>query len=153
MSKWKITIESPPAGGEEEIIIRSDHIDERTMALIQALTSDIPESGRLTGFRNDKGICLLNPSDIYYFESVDEKVFAYGEKDVAELKFKLYELEKRFAGTDFIRVSKSMILNLSKVKRFAPYVGGRFEAVLENNEKALISRQYVPDLKKRLGLF
>lgn len=149
----KITIESPPAGGEEEIIIRSDHIDGRIMALIQALTSDNTESDRLTGFRSDRGICLLNPSDIYYFESVDEKVFAYGEKDVAELKYKLYELERRFAGTDFIRVSKSMILNLSKVKRFAPYAGGRFEAVLENNEKALISRQYVPDLKKRLGLF
>ncbi len=45
-----------------------------------------------------------------------------------------------------------MILDLSKVKRFAPSIGGRFEAVLTNGEKVIISRQYVPDVKKRLGL-
>lgn len=148
----KITIESPPADSEEEIIIRSDRIDERIMALIQALKSDGENSGRLTGFRDDKGIYLIDPSDIFYFESVDDKVFAYEQKGVTELKFKLYELEKKFAGTDFIRISKSMILNISKVQRFAPYMGGRFEAILENDEKVVISRQYVPELKRYLGL-
>mgnify|MGYP007025200817 CR=1 FL=1 len=40
------------------------------------------------------------------------------------------------AGTDFIRVSKSMILNLLKVERFVPVLGGRIEAVLKNGERA-----------------
>lgn len=144
----KITIESPPLGGEEEIIIRANRIDARLMALIQAAAEG---GGRLAG-RDDKEICMMEPSDIYYFESVDDKVFAYGQEQVIELKLKLYELEKRFAGTDFIRISKSMILNLSKVKRFVPHGSGRFEALLVNDEKALISRQYMPDLKKRLGI-
>lgn len=145
----KITIETLPAGGEEEIVIRANHVDERILAMVRALGA---EQGKLTASHEDGGIFQLNPQDIYYFESVDEKVFAYGEKSVSELKFRLYELEKKFAGTDFIRVSKSMILNLSKVKRFVPYAGGRFEALLKNGERAVISRQYVPDLKKRLGL-
>lgn len=110
------------------------------------------DSGRLTVFREGGGICLVETAEIYYFESVDDRVFAYVKDDVAEVKQKLYELEDRLAGGDFIRISKSMILNLSKVKRFAPYMGGRFEALLENGEKALISRQYVPELKKVLGL-
>lgn len=164
----KITIEALPPGGEEEIIIRADQLDERFMALIQALKSpdegrhagnpdsgrhaDGSGSGRLTVFREGGGICLLETAEIYYFESVDDRVFAYAQNDVAEVKRKLYELEERLAGGDFIRISKSMILNLSKVKRFAPYVGGRFEALLENGEKVLISRQYVPELKKALGL-
>lgn len=192
----KITIEALPPGGEEEIIIRADQLDERIIALIQALKSpgadSGPErfaggpdsasgrtacgegngtlrftgspdtgqsrslggsdSGRLTAFREGGGICLVELTEIYYFESVDDKVFAYAENDVAEVKWKLYELEERLAGGDFIRIAKSMILNLSKVKRFAPYMGGRFEALLENGEKVLISRQYVPELKKVLGL-
>ena len=89
---------------------------------------------------------------MYYFESVDNKVFAYGKSEVSELKQKLYKLEQRFAGTDFIRISKSMILNLAKVERFAPSFSGRFEAILQNGEKVMISRQYVPALKKQLGL-
>ena len=46
------------------------------------------------------------------------------------MKQKLYELETAvLAGTDFIRISKSMILNLAKVERFAPSFSGRFEAI------------------------
>ena len=145
----KITIEACPDGCEEEVIIRANHLDERVMSLIIALKSDCD---RLTASLADGGICQLDINDILYFEAVDERIFAYRENDVAEVKDKLYTLEARYIGTDFIRVSKSMILNLAKVNRFAPYVGGRFEAIMINGEKVIISRQYVPELKKRLGL-
>ena len=45
-----------------------------------------------------------------------------------------------------------MILNLAKVSRFRPAVSGRFEAILQNGEKVMISRQYVPVIRKQLGL-
>lgn len=51
-----------------------------------------------------------------------------------------------------MRASKSMVLNLNKIKHLSPAFGGRFEALLENDEKVIISRQYVPVLKERLGL-
>ena len=50
------------------------------------------------------------------------------------------------------RCSKAMILNLAKVRSVAPSLNGRFEARLTNGESVIISRQYVPDLKKRLGM-
>ena len=123
----KVTIENLPPGEEAEIIIRANTLSQRVMNLLHA-------------------------DSVYYFESVDNKVFAYGKSEVSELKQKLYKLEQRFAGTDFIRISKSMILNLAKVERFAPSFSGRFEAILQNGEKVMISRQYVPALKKQLGL-
>lgn len=42
----KITIEALPSGGEEEIIIRADQLDERIIALIQALKSPGADSVR-----------------------------------------------------------------------------------------------------------
>lgn len=145
----RVVIEQPAEGAEEEIIIRTRKLDSRITELIRQINSS---EEKLTAYYPDGSISVLDISDIYYIESVDNKVFAYGENDVSELKQKLYELEKRFSGTDMIRISKSMILCLSKVKRFAPAVSGRFEAVLLNGEKVIISRQYVPDVKKRLGL-
>ena len=50
------------------------------------------------------------------------------------------------------KITKSMILNLDKIRHLSPAFGGRFEALLENEEKVIISRQYVPVLKERLGL-
>ena len=79
-------------------------------------------------------------------------IFAYCERDVYEVREKLYQLEELLVSFPFMRASKSMILNLNKIKHLSPAFGVRFEALLENKEKVIISRQYVPVLKERLGL-
>lgn len=136
----RVVIEKPPEGGEEELIVRVNQLSERVLELLRVIQAE------------DGSLSVLCPSSVFYFESVDNRVYAYEKAEVSELKQKLYELEQRFAGTDFIRISKSMILNLAKVERFAPSFSGRFEAILQNGEKVVISRQYVPAVKKRLGL-
>lgn len=133
----KVTIENLPPGEEAEIIIRANTLSQRVMDLLHALQM---ENEKLMLYHEDGSMSVLHPDSVYYFESVDNKVFAYGKSEVSELKQKLYELEQRFAGTDFIRISKSMILNLAKVERFAPSFSGRFEAILQNGEKVMISR-------------
>lgn len=144
----KITIEDRMDGQEDEIIIRCKQMDEHLLKLVYAI-----KAGRekLTATRGTD-IVQVVPKDIFYFEAVDNKVFLYLEKEVFETKLKLYELEERFAGTDFLRISKSVIMNLSKVKSLSPAFNGRFEATMKNGEKVIVSRQYVPVLKEKLGL-
>lgn len=144
----KITIQDLPDGEEEEIIIRCRGMDEQMMKLIYVLKAG---RDKLTVSKEDKLFQIL-PSSVYYFEAVDNRVFAYLERDVYETKYKLYELEKRLSGTDFFRASKSTIINLSRVESMSPAFNGRFEAYMKNGERLIISRQYVPALKERLGL-
>lgn len=144
----KITIQDRPDGGEDEIIIRCRHLDDRMLKMIYALKEG---QERLTVFKDGRFVQLL-PKDIYYFEAVDNRVFAYLEKDVYECRLRLYELEQRFVETDFFRATKSTIVNLSKVKSFSPAFNGRFELLMKNGEKLIVSRQYVPELKAKLGL-
>lgn len=144
----KITIMDRADGEEDEIIIRCRRMDDQLLKLIYALKAG---QEKLTGMREGNLVQIL-PSDIYYFEAVDNRVFMYLEKEVYETKQKLYELEKRYVGTDFIRVSKSAIINLAQVKSLSPAFNGRFEAYMKNGEKIIISRQYVPVLKEKLGL-
>ncbi|MBO5209521.1 MAG: LytTR family transcriptional regulator DNA-binding domain-containing protein [Lachnospiraceae bacterium] len=144
----KIIIEDIGAEEEEAIIIRCRSVDESVLQLINTLKA---KQEKLAVRQGDK-IVQINPQGIYYFEAVDNKVFLYLEQNVYETKLKLYEVEKQYAGTDFFRVSKSVILNLSKVKSFSPSFNGRFEALMKNGERIMISRQYVPLLKARLGI-
>ncbi len=88
--------------------------------------------------------------DILYFEAVDEKVFAYLEKDVAQVRGRLYEYEERLAEKGFVRVSKSVLLHLSKVSSIRPELSRRLIAEMTNGEQVLISRQYVKPLKEIL---
>lgn len=144
----KITILPPEPGQEEEIILRCAQLDERILELLRTLRN---EQLKLSAY-SETGITLLDPKEVYYFEAVDNKVFAYCEKQVYEVRKKLYELEAALVGTDFLRISKSTIVDLSKVQHLAAAFNGRLEARLKNGEKIIISRQYVPALKKKLGL-
>ena len=83
---------------------------------------------------------------------VENKTFFYCREEVYEAKQKLYELEESLENSDLLRVSKSVMLNLSKIKCLSPALNGRFEAILDNGERVIISRQYVAGLKKRLGI-
>lgn len=148
MVSIKITIENIPDGTEPEIIIRANDVDE---ALLQCIDSIRSVSRKLAGMA-DGEMHIVDPRDVFYFESVDNKVFIYCHEKVFESKLKLYEIEKLYEKGDFFRASKSTILNITKIDSLKSIFYGRFEALLQNGEKTVISRQYVPVLKQRLGL-
>lgn len=83
---------------------------------------------------------------------MDNNVFAYTKENVYESKSKLYQLEEELLSKDFIRVNKAVVLNINKISKLVPAFGGRFEAVLKNGYKVIISRMYVPLLKEKLGM-
>lgn len=144
----KITIEKPKLGEEDEIIVRVASPDEKLMQWLAALTMERQE---LTGYAGDK-IMKLALRDIFYIEAVDNRVFAYTDHTVCELHRRLYEIEEAYAYTDFLRISKSMIVNISKIAYIRPLLNSRFEAKLKNGEKIVISRKYALELKRKLGI-
>lgn len=144
----KISIESINHNEEEEIIIRCHEVNDEILELMKKLKA---KSNTLLGY-NEDSIYRLNPSNIYYFESVDNKVFIYCQDKLYESKQKLYELEEICDQRKFFRASKSVIINISKIAHIKPSLSGRFEATMENGEKILVSRQYVPVLKSKLGI-
>lgn len=144
----KITIAEKQPGEEDEIIVKVDYIDEN----ISRLLNQFKTGKQKMNFLKDSKIVLLDYSEILYFESVDDKVFAYSKDDVYETKSKLYMLETELPANTFFRASKAVIVNIDKIDSLSPAFGGRFEAVLENGYKVIISRNYVNTLKELLGL-
>lgn len=144
----KITIETIGKGQEEEILIRCHEVTDEIISYINGLKT---QDNELIGY-NENDIHRLSFSDVYYFESVDNKVFIYCKSMVYESKQKLYELEQLCESRRFFRCSKSTILNIEKITLIRPSFSGRFEAVLDNKETVIVSRQYVPKLKSKLGL-
>ena len=144
----KIIIEEPLPGEEDSVVVRCREISPSLMQLLSQFQS---YQQYVIAYQSEK-IHRIPTSDIYYFEAVNNKVFVYEQKNVYESRQKLYEVTESLSGGDFIRVSKSIVLNLTKIKYIAPAFNGRFEATLNNGEKIIISRQFVPALKKKLNL-
>jgi len=105
--------------------------------------------GQLTGVIEGRQF-EIPITDIFYIEAVEGRVFIYTKEKVYETKHKIYELEGLLKDKSFLRISKSMLLNLMKVKSITPALNGRFTALLHSKEQVIISRKYVPELKRAL---
>ena len=145
---FKISITEIGREQEEEIIIRCHEVNDEVLSIVQRLKKN---ENIILG-NSGSEVFRISVKDIFYIESVDNKTFIYCQNQVFDTKARLYELEEKLTGTKMFRCSKAMILNLAKVRSVAPSMNGRFEARLTNGESVIISRQYVPNLKKRLGM-
>lgn len=147
---FKINIQQIDKDVDEEIIIKCHEINEEVLSLMK-LFKEEQKAKAIIGMHGEK-LYSLKHDEILYIEATENKTFIYCENDFFESKLKLYELEAIVPKNNFFRCSKSIILNCSKINCVTPAFNGRFEARLINGERVIISRQYVPDLKKILGL-
>lgn len=141
----KLSIEQSDSVGEAEIYIKCGIIDDNLQHIIDEI--------RLRMFSvnatKDGAVYNLTLDEIYYFESVDNRTFAYCEKEVYQCSYKLYELEEKIAKSSFTRISKSVIANITKIEYIKPQLNGRFEVVFCNGERQIVNRSYVKELRKK----
>lgn len=145
----KVEINMIPEEDEEKVCFQIHAMDNRVDQAIRVLTS--AGNGSLL-CKKGETFYKINVEDILYLESVDRKVFVYTDKETLEVAERLYVLEEQLSAAGFIRVSKSMVLNFEKIHSFYPKFSGNLEALLVNQEKVAISRRYVPELKRKLGM-
>jgi len=144
----KIQIEQIPVHKEEELLIRCY---DPLSPWVTGITAAASPEQNVIGWQ-DGTAYRLPLQDICYFEVVDGKSFLYAEKAVYESRLKLYEFEETSKRKGFFRSGKSMVLNADKIISVVPSFSGRFTASLTNGEKVVVSRQYVSELKKQMGL-
>lgn len=144
----KISLQEDPTCTETQVSIRCSAANEEIMDLLATLRAF---DRKITGEREGQTF-LLDAADILYADSVDKRTFLYTSSGVYESPLRLYELEDRLSAGGFFRASKSLVVNFQQIRSLRPEFGGRMLLTMKNGEKCLVSRQYVPTLKARLGL-
>ena len=141
-----------------KVSIRNVHRKEDEQVILECIdmTNDFQDiynyvqskGESLVGYQNGHEMFSIPIQNIYYIEAVGALVFAYTKEEVYELKSRLYEMEIVLEKKRFVRVSKSILLNMDKLLFLKPVVNGKFSAKLENEEDIIISRQYAPRIKQ-----
>lgn len=138
-----------------------EHMDDTLKVLIQCRMADDEVlrlkshielfDNKLYAKRADE-YCFINASEVLYFEAVDNRTFLYTKEDVLEIRQRLYELEDCLSGKDFIRISKSIIVNINQIRSLKPELNRTILATMFNGECLSISRKYVPAVRKLLSI-
>lgn len=144
----KITVEERKTAQDLEVTIICARADRRVLDMITRLRMlDRKVTGTADGCTR-----VLSAEDVLFIESVDKHTFIYTADTVLKTSLRLYEMEERLADCDFLRIAKGCIVNLRAITALKPDVNGRIIATLEKGEQVVISRQYAPDFKSKLGL-
>lgn len=91
----------------------------------------------------------INSSNILFFETDERIVNAHTRSDLFETHLRLYELENLLP-QNFMRISKSAIINLDEVYTLTRSLTGNLIAFHESYKQVYVSRRYFKDVKKRL---
>lgn len=128
------------------------HTNELTDNITKArsiLESD--DSNEMLAVKRGSDIALLEFSEIFMFRVEDKQVNVYTENQEYIIKKPLYQVEETLT-SDFVRISKTTIVNLKKIKRVAPSLKGMMFIELKNGLKDNISRKYLSEFKRALDL-
>lgn len=144
----KITIDEQPSARNIAVTITCPRTSRQVLDIVARLRMfDRKVTGSTNGSTH-----VISAEDILYVESVDKKTFFYTDDAVYETPLRLYEMEERLADCDFLRVAKGCVVNFRKIASLRPDINGRILATMDNEEQVVISRQYAPDVKHKLGL-
>ena len=146
----KITITTPLPGEEDEIIIKMAELDDEVLKTVKRLKDGISNEN-LPVYTQDS-IQMIPTRNILYFDATDNRVFAYTKDNCYETRKKLFEIEESLSNSSFLRISKNAIVNIKSIDHLSPEFNGRFIASLKNGEDIIVSRGYVPELKRKLGI-
>lgn len=134
--------------GETQVTIKCR---ERNVSVDKLIAALLMTDRQMAVFR-DGNRMSLDLEKILYMESVDGKCFVYTEDAVYESRERLYTLEGQLEPYRFVRIQKSVIVNLKHIQAIKTYVNRRLLLTMQNGEQLIASRQYAERIKELLGV-
>ncbi len=148
LSKVKVNIDISAEYKEPYAVIHTDKVTDEIQRMIDVFSnSETP----VTALQNEEDIVVLQPREIYMVRVEDGDTVIYGARQKYRSRKRLYELAQQL-GKQFMQISKTTLINLSYMDSIEPGFSGTLLLKLKNGDKDYVSRKYLPEFKKYLGL-
>lgn len=135
---------------EPYVVIHTGEITPQIQKLAAYIQNMGTAASAAIAVYNEDNIVIVSPEEIYMIVSQGRYVNVYCKDNEYLSKKCLYEFEN-ILQNNFIRISKTTLVNLQQIKRVEPSFNGML-VVLKNGRKDYISRKYLPKFKKSLGI-
>ncbi len=145
MERAKRQIRHTPAAGP------NNGLDERILALLEQLRGPARYSERLvvkTGGR----VFFLNTDEVDWIEAEGNYVNIHTQaKKSYLLRETISSLEAQLDPKDFVRIHRSAIVNINRIKELQPWSHGEYHILLHDGTRLTLSRSYREKLQSALG--
>jgi two-component system LytT family response regulator len=128
----------------------SEGAPAQLLQLLEGLNRQRVTAERLA-IRADGRVYFVRVPDIDWIETAGNYVRLHTGKTTHLLRESLASLEGRLDAGQFLRIHRTTIANLERLKELQPWFSGEFIAILQDGTKLKVSRGYRDRVAKWLG--
>jgi two-component system LytT family response regulator len=131
--------QSPPNG-----------LDERLLALLEQIRETPRYHERLV-VKSAGRVFFLNTGEVDWVEAEGNYVNIHAGKKSYLLRETISGLEGQLDPREFVRIHRSAIVNISRIKELQPWSHGEYHVILQDGTRLTLSRSYRDKLQSALG--
>jgi two-component system LytT family response regulator len=128
----------------------TDELNQRLAALLADVRPPPRTPDRLA-VKTGSRVILLRAEDIDWVEAADNYVSLHVGKEAHLLRETMNALENRLPAHLFMRISRSTIVNVNRIKELQPLFHGEYSVILLDGTRLTLSRSYREKLQRLLG--
>jgi len=125
-------------------------LTERLSTLLADLKPESTHPDRIV-VKSDGRITFLKTDDIDWIEAADNYVNLRVGTESHLVRETMASLETRLPPKKFMRISRSTIVNIERIKELQPMFHGEYAVILRNGTRLTLSRSYRDKLQQLLG--
>ena len=146
----KISIELVDDLAEDEVLIRCRQVDETIQKIHQFILEQSRSAEKIVFYKENQEF-YFPLTEILFFETEGEHIYAHTANDAYLIKYRLYELEQ-ILPKYFVRAAKSTIVNVAKVYSITRNLTASSLVQFVNSHKQVYaSRYYFQELRQRMN--
>jgi two-component system, LytTR family, response regulator len=130
---------------------RSGVSDDRLVALLESLASARKAPDRIA-IRNNGRVVFVKSGEIDWIEASDNYVCLHCGKDTHILRETMAELEARLDPARFLRVHRSAIVNIDRIRELQPWFRGDYRVILHDGKELTLTKTHREKLESHLLL-
>ncbi len=135
-----------------EVLVRSGKYDQAVQDVLDYLARFNQEKTEVLPVKTAMRTELLRVSDLILVDVDGTSLILETTNGRLITTDRLYKFRARLNNPDFVQVSKHAVLNINHLKALESSFSGNMLALLTNDIKTDVSRRYLSDLEKALGL-
>src|ERR1700733_2319456 len=126
----------------------------RVLELLSSVDSKrqvIPEFDERLAIKSNGRVVFLNLDEIHWIEAAANYVRLNTGKDSCLFRETISRVSERLNPASFVRIHRSMIVNISQIKELIPVNSGEYVVVLHSGKELSCSRGYRANLRHLIG--
>jgi two-component system LytT family response regulator len=133
---------------------KDQELTNRVLELLSAVKPQkrqVPEFEKRLAIRTNGRVVFLNLDEIHWIEAAANYVRLNTGKDSCLFRETISRVSERLNPAQFVRIHRSMIVNVRSIKELIPVNSGEYVVVLHSGKELSCSRGYRANLQNLIG--